>query len=166
MQRRTLLKAGAVSALAALASRANAQQAPAPDSPEGKHIADTLAVGTESLASSKYALQKASAAKVKEFAKFETDEQTTIGEILKPMAANPPPMPGDDAVMKMLPGHGAAFDREYVKAQTEGHQKLLAIQETYLKSGKDPVHTTLAKLASGQIKEHLALLTDLSNNRM
>jgi hypothetical protein len=43
--------------------------------------------------------------------------------------------------------------------QIDGHQKLLSIQEQYLKtnSGNREI-TNLAKLARGQIQEHLALL--------
>ncbi|WP_247360704.1 MULTISPECIES: DUF4142 domain-containing protein [unclassified Bradyrhizobium] len=50
---------------------------------------------------------------------------------------------------------GKEFEAAYVRAQTEGHQKLLRIQEDYLASGKDPAHINVAKLARGQIKEHV-----------
>jgi putative membrane protein len=46
----------------------------------------------------------------------------------------------------------------YVSAQIDGHQELLKIQETYLKSGSMREEVSVAKLARGQIKEHLALL--------
>jgi putative membrane protein len=48
--------------------------------------------------------------------------------------------------------------KRMLRAQIEGHQKLLRIQEEYLSSGKDIAHINLAKLARGQIKEHLQLL--------
>ena len=56
---------------------------------------------------------------------------------------------------------GKEFEAAYVLAQTDGHQKLLRIQEDYLASGKDPAHINVPKLARGQIKEHLQLLADL-----
>ena len=38
---------------------------------------------------------------------------------------------------------GKEFEAAYVRAQTEGHQKLLRIQEKYLASGKDPPTSSL-----------------------
>ncbi len=43
----------------------------------------------------------------------------------------------------------------------QGHQKLLEIQEAYLKAPDDLDETNAAKLARGMIKEHLALLSDM-----
>jgi len=59
-------------------------------------------------------------------------------------------------------GAGAAFDRAYVELQIRGHQELLAIQERYLASNSGHRPTmTVARLARGQIREHLALLQDI-----
>ena len=57
---------------------------------------------------------------------------------------------------------GAAFDKDYVALQIQGHQELLKIQESYLQqSAGNREMTNVAKLARGQIKEHLALLQDI-----
>ena len=56
---------------------------------------------------------------------------------------------------------GAGFDKEYIQGQIQGHQELLQIQETYLKSGKDRENLNVTKLMRGQIKEHLTLLQDI-----
>jgi predicted outer membrane protein len=57
---------------------------------------------------------------------------------------------------------GAAFDRDYVAAQLKGHQDLLNVQDRYLKSaGGNRELTNIARLASGQIKEHLAMLQEM-----
>jgi putative membrane protein len=48
-----------------------------------------------------------------------------------------------------------------VQGQIEGHQQLLEIQETYLKTGKDRENLNVTKLMRGQIKEHLTLLQDM-----
>lgn len=58
---------------------------------------------------------------------------------------------------------GTEFDKMYVTAQLDGHRKLLTIQEDYLKVGKNREHLSVAKLARGQIKEHIALLEDLQS---
>jgi predicted outer membrane protein len=57
---------------------------------------------------------------------------------------------------------GAAYDKDYVALQIEGHQQLLKLQESHLQqaSGNREM-ANLAKLARGQIKEHLALLQDM-----
>ena len=49
----------------------------------------------------------------------------------------------------------------FVMAQIEGHQMLLAIQEEYLKAGKDREHVAVTKLVRGMVMEHLVLLNDL-----
>jgi putative membrane protein len=179
MDRRSLIvAAGAV----VLSSGAFAQtRGPAPGTGEmGKAEADhqqnTMRVGSLSLATSRIAVQKAQNAQAKQFAQFEVAEQETIAEVLKSMqGANVTTGQGaatnaeaearlDDkgkATLKKLQDTkaGADFDKEYIKAQTEGHNDLLKIQETYIGSGKVREEVNVAKLARGQIKEHLTLLT-------
>ena len=151
---------------AAAATPALAQMAPmtAGDA-EKTHAMKTGMAGTASLKVADLGLEKATNAKVKEFAKFEHDEQTTVAEILmsmdpamKPMA-DPKMADTIDKLSKMKAG--AAFDKAFVDAQTEGHQVLLAIQEDYLKVGKNRETVSTAKLVRGMVKEHLALLADL-----
>jgi putative membrane protein len=50
---------------------------------EIEHVQQTLAGGTVSLQTSEIALQKAQNPRVKQFAQFERDEQTTIAEVLR-----------------------------------------------------------------------------------
>ena len=50
---------------------------------EVEHLQQTLAAGTVSLQTSETALQKAQNPRVKQFAQFERDEQTTIAEVLR-----------------------------------------------------------------------------------
>ena len=142
-------------------------QAPSPmGQPEMEHAKNTAMVGAVALQTSEIALEKARNAKVKEFAKFEQDEQTTIAEILKsmdPSMAKPMPDPKmADMIGKMKAMQaGPAFDKAYVVAQIDGHQMLLKIQEDYIKVGKNVAHVAVAKLARGMVKEHLVLLEDL-----
>lgn len=147
---------------------------------EAKHAADTSTAGLMSLETSRIALKKAQHPKVKEFAQFEVDEQETIADVLKSMRDQSTPASGQvkapsaevtqtnlDAKGKQMVEKlqkaeaGAGFDREYVQGQIQGHQQLLQIQETYLKSGKDRENLNVTKLMRGQIKEHLALLQDI-----
>jgi putative membrane protein len=50
---------------------------------EVQHLQQTLATGTVALQTSEIALQKAQNPKVKQFAQFERDEQTTLAEVLR-----------------------------------------------------------------------------------
>jgi putative membrane protein len=52
------------------------------------------------------------------------------------------------------------FERAYARAQKQGHEQLLKIQEDYLRSGDVQDAANVAKLARGQIKQHLTLLDD------
>ena len=145
-----------------------------------KHLKGTMEVGSLSLATSRIAADKVKHAGLKQFTAFEIAEQETIASILKAMMMpGAPPSglvkPPTDAelmgnldnegkavVMKMHDMKaGAAFERDYVKAQIEGHRKLLALQEAYLAAPTDLNETNVAKLAKGMITEHLALLAAL-----
>ena len=144
------------------------------------HVKGTMEVGSLSLAISRIAADKVKHAALKQFAGFEIAEQETIASILKAMmmpgappsgTVKPPTEAelianlddkGEAAVTKMHEMKpGAAFDRDYVKAQIEGHRKLLALQEAYLAAPTDLDETNVAKLAKGMITEHLALLAGL-----
>jgi predicted outer membrane protein len=134
---------------------------------EKTHIRDTLQVGTMSLEASRLALTHVKDAMLKQFANFEVAEQETIGAILKPLAETPPPLdPMQAELMKKLQGASASFDRDYVQAEIQGHEKLLQIQNTYLSAGKNPAQVDIAKLARGMINEHLALLHDIEKGGM
>lgn len=192
LERRVLLTAMAASIALPAFAQSNAAKDAAPankasmpsdtmGAAEQKHLMDTMAAGAMSLAASRVAVKKASDEDVMEFAKFEVAEQETVADVLMSMKdpskasgkINPPSdsevsqhVDKQDMAMieKMGQMDGKEFDRAYVKAQTDGHQKLLQIQETYLASGKVPAHLAVAKLARGQIKEHLKLLADLRND--
>lgn len=147
---------------------------------EMRHLQQTMMLGSTSLEASRIAKEKGQNADVKQFAEFEVAEQETIAEILRAM-----PMQGNtgaagnanqsattsttagaqmdaksrEMVQKLQStSAGRGFDREYVQGQIDGHRQLLAVQEDYLKSGRNREHVAIAKLARGQIKEHLTLL--------
>ena len=146
---------------------------------ETQYIQQTLATGTVALQTSEIALQKAQNPRVKEFAGFERDEQTTIAEVLRSVqepaatassgtaraAATAPEIPPDKAgMMQSLQQAqaGAEFDRLYIQGQLQGHQELLQIQERYIQSNsRNREVTNVAKLARGHIKEHVARLQDI-----
>lgn len=58
----------------------------------------------------------------------------------------------------------AEFDKAYVTAQLVGHKMLLAIQEDYLKVGKNREHLSATKLVRNQLKEHIDHIEMLKSN--
>jgi putative membrane protein len=146
-----------------------------------QYIQQALALSTVSLQQSNFALTKAQNPRVKQFAEFEVGEQNLLTEIMhsfadpnatasttrgaQAAASTAPELPPKDAqAMERLSkaAGGAAFDKDYVALQIQGHQELLKLQEDYLKQGSGNRETTnVAKLARGQIQEHLAMLQDI-----
>lgn len=168
MDRRHLVLSLAMAGIAgpALAQTATTMPAGQMGKAEMEHSRRTAMAGMASLQMADIGLSKASDDDVKEFAKFEHDEQTTIAEILKSMDPSLASAKPDDKAMAMIAKlkeakSGKAFDRDFVMGQIDGHKMLLDIQEDYLKVGKDMHHVAITKLARGMIKEHLAILDDL-----
>jgi putative membrane protein len=143
------------------------------------HIRQTLATGAAALATSRIALQRGRHPWVKTFAQYEVAEQETIADVLSSMegpqttsstgsgggaggsAAGTPPAldaKGQQLVDTLQKAQDAQFDRDYVRGQLQGHQELLAIQENFLKQGGNREEVNVAKLARGQIREHISLL--------
>jgi putative membrane protein len=149
---------------------------------EMQHMQQTMMAGAAALQTSEIALQKAKDDDVKQFAQFEVDEQRTIAEVLRSMmepastaatggqtpAAAQPQLDQKHAQMVQKLQQmkaGEEFDKAYIDGQIQGHQELLQIQETYLKSNsRNREHMNVAKLARGHIKEHLTMLQDIKKD--
>jgi putative membrane protein len=188
MNRRLLLSSMAVMAASPVLAQTNPSQAPSPAGNEPnrpqanlspaqqKHIKDTLTVGSLSLMLSRIAQKKVTFSPLKQFAEFEIAEQQTAADVLKAIKTNAAPngsipTPSDAEVMQNLDEAGKKavqklrdmkdghdFDMEYVRQEIEGHQKLLAFQEAYLKAPDNLDETNFAKMAQTMIHEHLTLL--------
>jgi putative membrane protein len=112
---------------------------------------------------------------VKQFAKFEADEQKGLAEVLRSMmeptgAASPPagapPQPDQKhaaMIQKLQQAKaGDAFDKDYVQGQLDGHRELLQIQERFIQGRpQNREAMNIAKLAAGHIREHIQVLEDL-----
>jgi predicted outer membrane protein len=163
------------------ANSAPAAMGQAQSQADRQYIQQALALSTVSLQQSNFALTKAQNPRVKQFAEFEVGEQNLLTEIMhsfadpnatasttrgaQAAASTAPELPANDAqAMERLSkaAGGAAFDKDYVALQIQGHQELLKLQEDYLKQGSGNRETTnVAKLARGQIQEHLTMLQDI-----
>ena len=144
---------------------------------EQQWLQQTMMVGSVALQTSEIALQKAQDEDVKQFAKFEADEQKGLAEVLRSMlepagtaspqgAAGAAPQPDQKhaAMIQKLQQEqaGDAFDKDYVKGQLVGHRELLQIQERFIQGRSQNRETmNIAKLAAGHIREHIQVLEDL-----
>jgi putative membrane protein len=153
-----------------------------------QHLQQTMMLGMVALETSRIALEKARNDDLKQFARFETDEQTTLSEVIRSMmdplgtattgAATPSQSTsvaaptagmtmqidakGREMLQKLNQSSGAEFDREYLQGQVQGHRDLLQVQERYLQSNpQNREHMNIAKMARGTIREHIALLEDI-----
>lgn len=165
MIRRTALTTLAVAAAPILVPAALSTPARAAASlSNGEYKKMTLNYGTLALMTSMIARGRARNTDVKRFAAFEIAEQTTVAQVLTDKQ-NPPPAPLTDEqeaiIAQLRKLSGAAFDRQYVKVQTEGHLMLRKIQRAYIAhpDKQDLLH--IAKLADTTIGEHLDHLSRL-----
>ena len=167
-----------------LTGAAGAPLATAPASEAAKtHIRDTMAVGSLSLLVSRIAGAKLKHPMGKQFAGFEAAEQDGIAEVLKnrmtpgikPLGTIKPPTDAEAEAHLDADGkaaleafralaEGPELEKAYIQAQLDGHKKLLAIQDAYLKTADDETETAIAKLAKGRIEEHLVILGDIQKH--
>ncbi|HZH50714.1 MAG TPA: DUF4142 domain-containing protein [Microvirga sp.] len=146
-----------------------------------QHAQQTMMLGMIALETSRIAQQKAQTPELKQFAQFEVQEQMTLSEVLRSMmepAATAATGTTNQASSNMASGAmqmdaqsremvqklqsadaGQEFDRQYLQGQIQGHRDLLQVQERYLQSNpQNREHMNVAKMARGQIREHIALL--------
>jgi putative membrane protein len=146
-----------------------------------QHMQQTMQLGMVALESSRTAMSKIRNDDLKRFANFEVQEQTTVSEILSSMmdpgataATGSASSQSGQAAMQMDPSArdmmqkmqnqqaGAEFDKMYLEAQLQGHRDLLQVQERYMQSApQNREHMNVAKMARGQIREHIVLLEDM-----
>jgi len=145
---------------------------------EMQHMQQTMQLGMVAMETSRIAMSKARHEDLKRFANFEVQEQTDLAEVLQSMmeplataatgqsagGAQGGSMPMDAGardMMQALQGKqaGAEFDKTYLDGQLQGHRNLLQVQEKYLKSNpQNRELMNVARMASGRIREHIAML--------
>ena len=172
MNRRSAVVAfsgGAFSVFAPIVTNAAYAQTPANMLPRdlGQYRTSTLMLGSLALQSSQLASQRATLAKVKQFAGFEAAEQVAMAQVLTDVPA--PTVASLDSThaaqletLSKLPT-GRAFDEQYVALQLQCHHELLDAQNGFLQAqpsmSSDVVH--IAMLARATIQMHLVLLEEL-----
>jgi putative membrane protein len=180
LYRRTLLVTLAASAGIPAFAQSQSSNTPRSSDRTASYIEQTMAIGALSLLTSRIATQRAQFAKLKEFSQFEVAEQETVADVMKTLQNDSrpngkvAPVSDSEAEQRLDAAErealqnlraeqaGSSFDRLYSQGQTEGHLKLLHLQESYLDSGRNRDTLAVARLARALIKEHVQLLADLS----
>ena len=126
----------------------------------------TLMAGTYAKMTGMVAQSKGTHPGVRQFGKFEADEQTVVAQTLTDKS-NPPPAPLDarhQAKLAQLQAvaAGKAFDVAFVASQIEGHHELEQIQQSFLNAvPNDGNAKHIAMLARWSIQQHLVMLSEL-----
>lgn len=160
MHRRDILKLVAVGAVipsVALAQRRDDRVSEAVE----RYIEDTLAIGGIALSTSQLARERARSRWVKKFAEYETEEQEGVSSILKSLGARPPAEAREEkreARNDLRELSGERFEEAYLEAQAEGHERLLRVQNDFIKTGRDEDLQPIAKLIRGRVQEHIDLI--------
>jgi putative membrane protein len=117
--------------------------------------------------SSRLALTKSSAPKVKSFASRMIKDHTAGSAKLKSIIRSEelplvPPTKLDDAHQQMIDqlssAQGSEFDKMYLDMQMKAHQEALALHQGYAENGLEPKLKAFAKKTSATVAMHLSML--------
>ena len=119
--------------------------------------------------SSRMAMDKASSADVKAFARNMIEDHSRTTETVMAAARSAgmtPPAPKltpmqADMLAELEPLSGAAFDQAYTMQQKKAHDMALSLHNTYAQQGDTPALKTAAQGAVPIIQQHRSLLTSL-----
>jgi putative membrane protein len=113
--------------------------------------------------SSELALQKATDAKVKDFAKMMVSDHRAASDKLKSTVQSAqlpsPPTELDDKhkkkIDKLQSSSGREFDRAYLEVQLKGHKKAVELFSSYAKEGKNAELKNFAQQTLPTLEQHL-----------
>lgn len=122
-----------------------------------------LTGGSFAMMTSQLALTKTGNRDVIDFAKAEIAEQVQVAEALSASPGTAPLRRDHATGLARLRGiaAGSGFDRAYVQGQIVGHRELLALNQSYLQTGRDPQVQGVAQMSLPIIQRHLAILNNL-----
>ena len=116
--------------------------------------------------SSELALNKSQDARIREFAQHMVQDHTQAGEKLKAAAQSMPvPTSLDQEHAAMLQqlqqASGNDFNRNYTQMQFAGHQKAVALFDSYAQNGDDPQLKQFAQQTAPTLHNHLQQITQI-----
>ena len=152
------------------------EKAPSAQATRGAYKADEFiqkagSGGTFEVQSSELALQKATDAKIKEFAQRMVAEHKASNDKLKSIlqsAQMPPPSGLDKKHKEMLDelqaaGPGGEFDRAYVDAQVKAHKEAVELFWTYAREGDNPALREFAQQTEPTLEDHFKHVQNLQS---
>jgi predicted outer membrane protein len=126
-----------------------------------RYIEDTLALGGIALATSRLAEERGHFRWVKRFAQYEIEEQESVAGILQSFGGRAPAEAREERrelARDLRELRGERFDEAFLDSQAGGHQRLLRIQNEFMKAGRDEELQAIAKLIRSRVQEHIGLL--------
>jgi putative membrane protein len=150
------------------------EKAPSAQATRGAYKADEFiekagSGGMFEVQSSELALQKATDAKIKEFARRMVVDHKVSNDKLKSTlqsAQLPPPAGLDKKHKEMMDelqaaGPGREFDRAYLEAQVKAHKEAVELFWTYAREGDHPELRTFAQQALPTLEDHFKHVQNL-----
>jgi putative membrane protein len=141
------------------------------DSGDTKFANKAAVGGMAEVALGKLALQKTSSAKIKEFANMMVTDHSKANDELMGIAKNknmnlPATVDAEhqhkmDSLSNLS---GKQFDKAYVSAMVEGHQKTLDLMQTEASNGKDADLKAFAAKTAPVVKAHLDAITKINES--
>ena len=136
--------------------------------PDEKFLKDFARANASEVETGKLAATKAQHPEVKAFAKHMVDDHSKTIDKVQALASKNnidvkvvPDMARKSSTDMLDNKDGAAFDRAYIDAQVDGHQKVVTMLQTEIKDGKDADVKQLASQALPDVQKHLKLAKDL-----
>jgi putative membrane protein len=119
--------------------------------------------GSFAMRTSQLALGRTGNPDVINFANAEIAEQVQVALGLGAAPGSAPLRPDHSALLMQLEAipSGGGFERMYVQGQIRGHRELLALNNSYLRTGSNPQEQQVAQMSLPIIQRHLAILNNL-----
>ncbi|MBP0115300.1 DUF4142 domain-containing protein [Bradyrhizobium vignae] len=118
--------------------------------------------GAFAMRTSQLALTRTGNPDVVNFANAEIAEQVQVASALGAAPGSVPLRPDHATMLQRLQvTPSGPFDRMYVQGQIRGHRELLALNNSYLRTGGNPQEQQVAQMSLPVIQRHLAILSNL-----
>jgi putative membrane protein len=118
--------------------------------------------GAFAMQTSQLALTRTGNPDVINFANAEIAEQVQVATALGAAPGSAPLRPDHAMVLQRLQATPSGpFDRMYVQGQIRGHRELLALNNSYLRTGGNAQEQQVAQMSLPIIQRHLAILSSL-----
>ncbi len=141
------------------------------DRADAKFVREAAIANMAEIEAGKLAQQKASDPKVKQFAQHMVDDHTKASQQLQQLASSKgAQLPGEvdrkhkRLMDKLSKADGDDFDRHYMRAQVDDHEKTVKLFEKEAKNGKDADLKQFADQMVPTLRQHLKEARDVKDD--